>query len=182
MNAIRKPPTTPEAQYLNPDDLPRAIETMMPKDEVYALAQTTGFHQRDRKLDPFAFVLILVTGFGIRLQRTLASLRRDYKDHTGDGFTDSAWHERFNPGTVRFLKACVVMVMQRMTGEINRTLSPKLAHFRDIVIQDSTIIRLCAQLIKKWPGTRGRKPVAGLKVSMLISAVANGPQKVTIHG
>lgn len=74
------------------------------------------------------------------------------------------------------------MAIQQMAGETNRILSPKMKWVKDILIQDSSIIRLSASLMKKYPATRSRGKAAGLKVSLLVSAVASSPQTVTIHG
>jgi putative transposase len=172
----------PNTKYLNPEDIPKAIETLLLPDKVEELARKARFVERERKIHPYEFLITLVLGFGIRLQRTLSSLRNNYYDLTKIDFSESAWHDRFNKNLIHFLKDCVALAMTQMANEVNRTLSPKLDRFKDILIQDSTVIRLCAALIRKWPATRSRKPAAGLKVSMLISAVAAGPQKVAIHG
>ena len=61
-------------------------------------------------------------------------------------------------------------------------LKDKLAGFEDIVIQDSTVIRLHKNLANKWPATRTKKIAAGVKVSLLVSAVADGPKRVALCG
>jgi IS4 transposase len=48
------------------------------------------------------------------------------------------------------------------------------------MIQDSTIIRLHESLANKWPATRSKRVAAGVKVSFLTSAVANGPKSISI--
>jgi IS4 transposase len=178
---IRNRPV-PKTKYLNPDDIPKAIETLLPPDKVEELSRDAHFVERERKVHPYEFLITLVLGFGIRLQRTLSSLRNDYHDLTKIDFSESAWHDRFDKNLILFLKSCIELAMTQMGGEVNRTLSSKLERFKDIMIQDSTVVRLCAALIRKWPATRSRKPAAGLKVSMLISAVAASPTKVSIHG
>jgi putative transposase len=172
----------PEPQYLDPDDIPRSLETLFPKDTIDDLARETGFTKRHRKIDPYIFFWNLVLGFGVQLQRTLESLRKGYMDKANVKLCQSAWHDRFKPETVKFLRACVESAMRQMASEKNRTLSAKMKWVEDILIQDSSIIRLSAALMKEYPATRSSKNAAGLKVSMLVSAVASGPQKVTIHG
>jgi IS4 transposase len=121
-------------------------------------------------------------GFGVQLQRTLESLRRGYSNMAGISISQSSWHDRFNPETVKFLRKCVELAMRQMVGEVNRTLTPKMRWIEDILIQDSSVVRLSAALMTKFPATRSRKNAAGLKVSMLVSAIASSPLKVTIHG
>jgi IS4 transposase len=72
--------------------------------------------------------------------------------------------------------------LENIAQGLNRVLKEKLAGFKDLVIQDSTIVRLHKNLAKKWPATRSRKVAAGVKVSLLISAVADGPKRVKLYG
>jgi IS4 transposase len=167
---------------LNPKDIPIALETLLPPDKIRELAKETGFIEREKKIEAVAMIWTLVLGFGVRLKRTLASLKRIYQEETGTTISDSSWYDRFTPKLARFVKANVQLALTQMAGEANRKLSAKLKHFDDIMIQDSTVIRLHEALAKKWPATRARKTSAGVKVSTLISAVANGPKTVAIHG
>ena len=64
--------------------------------------------------------------------------------------------------------------------ETRHILSDKLQRFEDLVIQDSTIIRLHASLAKIWHATRSKKVAAGVKVSCVVSAIANSPKSVQI--
>lgn len=43
-------------------------------------AKETGFIKRDRKINPVLIFWTLSLGFGVQLQRTLASLRRLYEE------------------------------------------------------------------------------------------------------
>jgi len=61
-------------------------------------------------------------------------------------------------------------------------LKDKLVGFEDLVIQDSTIIRLHEKLAYKWPVSRTRIIVAGVKLSLLVSAVADGPKCIALCG
>ena len=178
----RKPRPTPEPKYLDPDEIPHSLESLFPEEKIEVIACETGFKKRQRKIEPYLFFWNLVLGFGVQLQRTLESLRKGYGDMTGIDICQSAWHDRFTPETVKFLRACVKLALKQMAEETNRILSPKMKWVDDILIQDSTIVRLSAALMKVFPAARSRKNAAGLKVSMLVSAVASSPQKVTIHG
>jgi len=42
---------------------------------------------------------------------------------------------------VEFLKVCVIHAIEQLALEQNKVLSEKLARFKDVLIQDSTIIR-----------------------------------------
>jgi IS4 transposase len=179
-NVRRKRPV-PEPKYLDPEEIPKSLESLFPEEDVNRIADETGFTKRHRKVEPYFFFWSVVLGFGVQLQRTLESLRRGYMDMAGTQLCQSSWHDRFNPETVQFLRRCVELAIHKMAGEANRTLTPKMEWVKDILIQDSSIIRLSAVLMNEFPAVRSRKNAAGLKVSMLVSAVASSPQKITIH-
>ena len=82
---------------------------------------------------------------------------------------------------MKLLHSCVLYVENIKQGS-NRALKDKLAGFKDLAAQDSTIIRLHEKLAKRWPAARSRKVAAGVKVSLIISAVADGPKSVALYG
>jgi len=70
----------------------------------------------------------------------------------------------------------VLHVIEFQAQQSARVLSDKLNRFKDLVIQDSTIIRLHESLAKIWPAARSKKVAAGVKVSRVVSAIANSPK------
>jgi putative transposase len=167
-------------------DQPRVIEEELNRlfspDWLRQTAKETGFVRRERKIDPALMFWVLALGFGVQLQRTLASLRRLYEEKGEVHISWSGFYDRFTPELVRFIHACVLHGLEDITQEPNRRLKEKLAGFKDIVTQDSTIIRLHKNLAKKWPATRSKRVAAGVKVSLLVSAVADGPKRVALCG
>jgi putative transposase len=102
------------------------------------------------------------------MQRTLASLKRSYEREGNIALSDSSWYDRFSPELVRFLKTCVIHGIEHLAATEQRHLSEKLKHFQDVLIQDSTIIRLHKMLAKRWPAARSRKVAAGVKDRILL--------------
>ncbi len=70
-------------------------------------AQEIGLIKRERKIDPTIMFWVLAMSFGVRLQRTLASIKRNYEKASNEKMSDSSWYERFTPELVAFLKLCV---------------------------------------------------------------------------
>jgi len=163
-------------------EVEHTLNRMFPPQWLRDTAKTTGLIKRDRIVDPVLMFWVLTLGFGVRLQRTLASLKRNYERTGKIRLSDSSWYERFTPELVAFLKACVTHGIEHLAQESNNKLSQKLKQFQDLLIQDSTIIRLHEKLHKKWPAARCRKIAAGVKVSLLVSAVSNGPKSVALFG
>lgn len=157
------------------------LTSMFSQEYLRNLAKETGLVKRERKINPFVMFWVLTFGFGVRLQRTLASLKRSYEKKADCTLSDSSFYYRFTPELVSFLKACVIHGFKYMASEQTHNLNKKLDKFCDVVIQDSTIIRLHESLSKLYPATRSKKETAGAKVAVLISAVANGPQRVGIY-
>jgi IS4 transposase len=75
---------------------------------------------------------------------------------------------------------CAIHGIEHMSQEPSRILGKRLDSFRDVMIQDSTIIRLHESLASKWPATRSKKVAAGVKVAYLTSAIANSPKSISI--
>ncbi len=141
----------------------------------------TGLIKRERKIDAVVMFWVLTLNFGVRLQRTLASLKRSYEKESQDNLSDSSWYYRFTPELVAFLKACVLHGIEYLAQEQSHNINKKLIKFSDILIQDSTIVRLHASLSKLYPAARSKKEAAGLKVSILVSAKGNTPESVSLH-
>lgn len=171
-----------QQQAARPRVLEEELNKLFSPEWLRETAKEADFVQRERKIDPVLMFWVLVLGFGVQLQRTLASLRRLYEERGEVHISRSSFYDRFTPELVKFLHACVLHGLEDITQRPNRILKDKLAGFKDLVAQDSTVIRLHEKLAKKWPATRTKKVAAGVKVSLLISAVANGPKRVVLRG
>jgi IS4 transposase len=108
-------------------------------------------------------------------------LKREYETESSKTISDSSWYYRFTPELVEFLHQCVIHGIEELAKEPGRNLSKKLERFEDVLIQDSTIVRLHSSLAEKFPAARTRKVAAGVKVGVLVSAVANGPKTVALY-
>jgi len=125
---------------------------------------------------------VLVLGLSVHMQRTLATLKREFEKAKGTTMSDGSWYPRFTPELVSFLRLCVIRGIEQLAQEAKGRLSERLVNFKDVMIQDSTIVRLHRSLAKKWPAARSIGVAAGVKVSLLISAVATGPKNVALYG
>ena len=145
-----------------------------------ATAKETGFVKRERKISPVLMFWVLVLGFGVQLQRTLAQLRRLYEERGEVHLSPGSFYERFSPELVKFLHQCVLHGLENIAQGPKRVMNERLQRFKDLIIQDSTIVRVPKALADKWPATRSRTVAAGVKVGMMVSAVAAGPRRVAL--
>src|SRR5512139_846242 len=129
---------------------------LFPSEWLKNKAKETGLIKRERKIDPVIIFWVLSIGYGTFLQRTLAGLKRNYERASKQILRDSSWYYRFTPELVVFLRECVARGLEYLAQEPNRTLIERLSPFQDVLIQDSTIVRLHEKLAKSWPATRSR--------------------------
>jgi len=141
-------------------------------------AVRVGLIKRNRKIDPVAFFWVLVLGFGVGVQRTLASLRRAYETMSAKSIAPSAFYDRFTPQLVAFLKECVNHGIAELASNTTLSLSSKLKGFKDLVVADGTLIKLHKNLARQFPGVRSE---AALKIHTVISVTAGGPKSITLH-
>jgi len=159
----------------------RELCELFPPEWLRETAKETGLIKRERKIDPVIMFWVLVLGYGTSLQRTLASLKRNYETSSKKILSDSSWYYRFTPELVSFLRECVRRGSEHLAQDPCRTLDKRLSPFEDVLIQDNTIIRLHEKLAKIWPATRSRKAAAGVKLGVLVSAIVNGPKSVALY-
>jgi len=143
------------------------------------LASTTGAAKRVRRLNIVDFFWTLVLGFGLGRQRTLASLRRAYEKTTGQTIEESSFYDRFNVGLVAMLKAASVHALDSSAG-LGRALRGPLASFRDVLLTDSTVVRLHDMLATSFPATRTNHTKAALKTHVIMSVRGDGRQSIRV--
>jgi IS4 transposase len=164
-----------------PDVIEKDLCTLLSKEYLKSAAKISGLIERERKIEAFVILWVLVFSFGAHLPRNLANMKRKYEKESKKKLAYSSWYMRFTPELGEFLKLCVTHVIEQLALEQNKVLNEKLTRFKDVLIQDSTIIRVHKSLAKKWPAARSRTVAAGVKVGVLVSAVANSPKSIGIY-
>ncbi len=134
-----------------PPTLEGSLREMFPEEWIRQTAKEAGLIVRKLKIDPVIIFWVLTLSFGVRLQCTLASLKREYETESKKILSDSSWYYRFTPELVEFLHQCVIHGMEELAKDPGRKISKKLETFQDVVIQDSTIVRLHSSLSDKFP-------------------------------
>jgi putative transposase len=169
-------------QSKKPKIIEEELNTIFSAEFIKKTAKETDFIIRNRIINPVVMFWTLTFGFGVQHERSFASLQRLYEDKAKVHLGRSSFYDRFTPELVKFVHACVLHGMENIMQTPNIKLNDKLANFKDLITQDSTIIRLNKKLADKWPAARTKKVAAGVKVSLLISAVADGPKRIVVRG
>jgi len=163
------------------DPTVETIVEMFPEEFLRNTARETGVVKRERKVDLVILFWVLTLGFGVRFLSTIRGLKRKYEEKAKITLSISSFHDRFTPEMVNYLQNCVLHAIEFQAQQTGRVLDERLKRFKDLVIQDSTIIRLHESLAKIWPAARSKKIAAGVKVSCIVSAVADSPKSVRIY-
>nr|QNO46670.1 hypothetical protein GCLKPONB_00001 [Methanosarcinales archaeon ANME-2c ERB4] len=156
------------------------LRQMFPEEFLRNLAQKTGFIKRIRKIDPVTFFWVLTLGFGVDFLRSIRAFERRYETEANIKLSDGALYDRFTPELVEFLRECVLHAIEFQAQQQSRVLGDKLNGFKDLIIQDSSIIRLHESLADLWPAARSTRVAAGIKVSCIVSVVADGVKSVKL--
>lgn len=91
----------------------------------------------------------------------------------------SSFYHHFTPALVRFLKTAVQWVLVQAAEPV-RALGGLLSRFQDVVITDSTVIRLHDLLKDAFPACRTNHTLAARKLHVVMSVVGAGPRSVRI--
>jgi len=151
----------------------RTLRKFLPPALVEASARATGAFQRVRKVDAYALVWSLILGFSAGKVRTIAGLRRVYERVSRTTLEESSFYCRFTPALVRLLRQLLDGVLQQSWG-LSRP------QFRDILIADSTVIRLHELLAKAFPACRTNHTRAAAKVHVVMCVAGAGKQTVKV--
>jgi putative transposase len=143
------------------------------------LAQYAGMTRRRRKVDPVALFWTIVLGFTTGRQRTLAGLRRSFERSTGVRLVPSAFYDRFTPELARFFRLVVEELLNGVETS-QAQLRGTLRSFRDVLLTDSTLVRLHDLLEKRFPACRTNHTRASAKLHVVMSVTGRGLRSVKL--
>ena len=152
------------------------IAQVLPADFLRNLAKSTKFAERIKKIDPALLVWNLVFGYGTSMQRTLADLKRRYCTISDESLAPSSFFDRFNERLVAFLEG----ILQHLLGQSVQSVTPSkiLSAFKDVLIFDSTIVRLLDSLSNIFPGAG---MPAGVKIASVLSVARASLKSLRIY-
>jgi IS4 transposase len=112
-------------------------------------------------------------------ERSLAALRRCYERVSGERLSSSSFYERFTPALVKFLRRAFEHALaQARAGTPG--LQKVVDEFRDILLVDSSVIRLRDFLARVFPACRTNHTQAAAKVHMVMSVEGLSPARIKI--
>ena len=161
------------------------VITKFTRDLIENKARETGFLKRKRKLDPVHLVFVLVFGVSSHLHPTLEEIYRHYIDFDDNpkiktAILNQSFRKRFNEKLVVFLKSLLDYYIDQMVHQSPAHLKGIVEDFKDILVQDSSIIRISKKLFELHPAARSRDDSAGLKIHAVYSAVSHSVKNAII--
>jgi IS4 transposase len=143
------------------------------------IAEETGVVQRHRKVQITALFWTLVLGFAVGGKRTIASLRRAFEMATGVVLVPSAFYDRFTAEFALFMKRMAGEVLDSLTDRYGK-LQDALAPFRELLVTDSTVVRLHRMLEKKFPACRTNHTKAAAKLHVVMNVKGAGLKSIKL--
>jgi IS4 transposase len=160
-------------------DIRRTLRSLISANRLEELAKSTGAIERTRKIGIVPLFWTVVLGFASGNARTMVGLRRAFQKSTGTTVAPSAFYDRFTTGLARFMRAVLVELIERsMRGQ--RALAGNLASFKDVLLSDSTVIRLHGLLERAFPACRTNHTKAALKAHVILSVTGAGPKSIRV--
>lgn len=143
-------------------------------------AVESKFTIRSRKIFPIEFLLTLIFGFYSKEEPSISKFHRIYNSIVDKEkqVVYSSFYDRFSNEALTFVDKCLETYISHQMSGVNAELKGYLRTFKDVLIKDNTIVRVHSFLANKYPATRTRRVTAGIKVSVLLSVVCNGPRSV----
>jgi IS4 transposase len=160
-------------------DIQEVLTSLVPARRLNRPARETGVVVRDRQVKALALFWTLVLGFGAGSERTLVGLRRHFEQANGVTLVPSAFYLRFTPALAGLLKAVLVPVVDQVSEQAEALKGP-LTAFRDVVLIDTTVIRLHDLLARVFPACRTNHTRAAVKLHAVMSAKGVGPRSVKL--
>ena len=169
----RRPKVDPETAL---KDQIAKLSVDLPAKLLKDLAKSAKFSLRKRKIEPALFFWNLILGFGASMQKTLAALKKRYCIIAAEDLVPSSFYERFNNRLVPYLQA----ILQHLLATTVRSEMPQkiLGSFKDVLIFDSTIVRLLDTLASLFPGAG---MPAGVKIATILSVATDNLYQMAFY-
>lgn len=155
------------------------LSRLIPTRQLNVLARQSGLVRRRRKVDPMELFWTVVLGFGAGRARTLAGMRRAYQKSTGATLVPSAFYDRFTKSLAAFMGLVVEDLLERLQ-ETEATFAGALQSFKDVVVTDSTLVKVHDLLERRFPACRTNHTKAAVKLHVVMSVRGQGPRSVKV--
>jgi hypothetical protein len=159
----------------------KRLTTVLGTAEVMAIARSSRWLQRARKVMPLMFVAAVLSTLGTGKAKWLADILRTFQKMSGVRLQYKPFHKQLSkrqfPEMFRML---LEAVLQKLTQPVLQATSSKLSCFRDIFIHDGSSFALKDGLRKMWPGRFTKVSPAAVELHVTMSLLEDEVHRVTL--
>lgn len=163
----------------HPNPLVRNLASLLSDEVLFELARKSGFLVRQRHLQLVPFFWTLVLGMYASPTKSRTGLQRLYHELTGTILASSSFQERFSLPLVAWLRAVFAHTLASAAAECHQLAGP-LGALGDMIVIDSTVLRLHAALAARYPGCRTNHSPATAKLNLVYNVTQSRIQTATI--
>jgi putative transposase len=154
---------------LDTNKIRRILDRTLPLKWLEETARRVGALRRQRKVILPLLVSTLVLAFASSSrERTLAAFRTSYEAASGDTIEESSFYDRFTGEFVKLMQEAFNQALESARG-ISKRLEGHIRQFVDVLITDSSVIRLHKKLKEVFPGARNNHSPAALKLHAVLN-------------
>jgi len=151
------------------------LNTLFPAEWIRHAAREHEVVRRFVKVDIVVFFWTVLLGPPAGAFSSLASLQRRFEAASAKKLATSSFLDRFSPALVRFLAACLDRAME---VKLRAWATPAVfERFRDVLVQDSTVVTLADTMARFFPGSKTK---AAVKVNAVSSVLRGSVRSLTI--
>lgn len=155
-----------------------ALRNLFPARWLRRTARETGTVKRERKTDVVTLFWTMVLGFVDGRHRSIAGLRRAYNTEARESINASSFYKRLTPAFAEMLRQAVVRGLdeQEPRGDLG-----EIFHgFRDLLVIDSSVMKLDSRLESEFAGCRTTTAPAAAKLHTVHAVRGLGPSMVAL--
>ena len=158
------------------DQIIHKFKGLLGEDVTNRLASESGLVKRAGKLNPCAFLIVMVVEMSLIGTHSLTVMCTLLQQYGGALMTAQALSQRLgNASTVRFLKSAYSEVIKNRLSRINFQVEFQgiLARFNNVYLEDSTSCQLHEKVAGEFKGSGGGGSTAGYKIHTIWNASKN---------
>lgn len=151
------------------------LQAAFPRDLLESMARECRFVQRRREFSPVTFFWAMMTCVLAHSCTGIATVWREYERLAEERIDRSSFYKHFDDEAAEFLRRLVNHACEFVFPE--KATSAYLQNFTQVLLQDSTILKLRKALAERWPGAG--MPAAA-KLNIVLCANGGRASKIQI--
>lgn len=155
-----------------------ALNKIFPEQWIRESARRFRVVKRETKVDIVVLFWTLVMAPLTVTSLKIADLQRAFEGMAGTTLASSAFQGRLSKELAAFLLASVRHAIEHVSVQLAAL--PLFSRFKDVLAQDSTLIKLPDVLATLLPGSRTNSSPAALKLNMVYSVVRATPHQIAV--